>query len=204
MLFKELPDVYYNVQTSPVDVKLLVAKNLWRRSEIISEFKNSLTLFDEYIVNNGEKPETIANRLYQDPFLSWTIFIANDIVNYYEQWPRSTRQLSEYVEAKYDNPQATKHYVTTEVKQGNNIIVPAGKVVPQNYSISYYNGTTTVTANPTVSITNYQYEEQLNSKKEKITVVRPSIIEQFAEVYKRRVRKGGLVTVANSAYGIKM
>ena len=99
MLFKELPDVYYNVQTSPVDVKLLVAKNLWRRSEIISEFKNSLTIFDEYIVNNGEKPETIANRLYQDPFLSWTIFIANDIVNYYEQWPRSSKQLAVYVES---------------------------------------------------------------------------------------------------------
>ena len=156
MLFKSLPDVYYNVQTSPVDVKLLSAKNLWRRSEIVSEFKNSITIFDEMIVNNGEKPEVIANRIYKNPFLAWTIFVANDIVNYYEQWPRSTRQLSEYVEAKYDNPQATKHYVTTEVKQGNNIIVPAGKVVPQNYSISYYNGTTTVTAN----VEEEQFEEE--------------------------------------------
>ncbi len=204
MLFKELPDVYYNIQQSPVDVKLLVAKNLWRRSEIVSEFKNSLTIFDEYIVNNGEKPETIANRLYEDPFLSWTIFIANDIVNYYEQWPRSSRQLAEYVESKYDNPQATKHYVTTEVKQGTSIIVPAGKVVPQNYSISYFNGSTTVTANPTVSITNYQYEEQLNSEKEKISIIKPSVINQFVEVYYRRIRKGGLITIANSAYDIQM
>ena len=203
-LFKRLPDLYYNVQQSPVDPKLLVAKNIWRRSEILKEYKNSITIFDEFIVNNGEKPEHISYQIYDNPFYAWTIFVANDIVNYYEQWPRSSKQLAEYVSAKYDNPQATKHYVTTEVKQGRNIIVPAGKVVPQNYSISYYNGTTTVTANPTVSITNYQYEEQLNSKKEKITVVRPSIIEQFAEVYKRRVRKGGLVTVANSAYGIKM
>ena len=204
MLFKELPDVYYNVQTSPVDVKLLVAKNIWRRSEIISEFKNSLTLFDEYIVNNGEKPETIANRLYQDPFLSWTIFIANDIVNYYEQWPRSSKQLAEYVESKYDNPQATKHYVTTEVKQGTSIIVPAGKVVPQNYSISYFNGTTTVTANPTVSITNYQYEEQINSEKEKIQIIRPSMIESFVETYYQRVNRAGVVSVGNSAFEIKM
>ena len=203
-LFKALPDLYYNVQTSPVDVKLLAAKNIWRRSEIVAEFKNSVTIFDEMIVNNGEKPELIANRIYKDPFLSWTIFVANDIVNFYEQWPRSSRQLSEYVAAKYDNPQATKHYVTTEVKQGVSIIVPAGKVVPQNYSISYFNGTTTVTANPTVSITNYQYEEALNSEKEKITVIRPSVVEQFVEIYKRRVRTGGLVTVANSAYGIKM
>ena len=204
MLFKSLPDVYYNVQTSPVDVKLLSAKNLWRRSEIVSEFKNSITIFDEMIVNNGEKPEVIANRIYKNPFLAWTIFVANDIVNYYEQWARSTRQLSEYVEAKYDNPQATKHYVTTEVKQGNNIIVPAGKVVPQNYSISYYNGTTTVTANPTVSITNYQYEEQINSEKEKIQIIRPNVIESFVETYYRRVNQGGAVSVANSAFEIKM
>ena len=204
MLFKSLPDVYYNVQTSPVDVKLLSAKNLWRRSEIVSEFKNSITIFDEMIVNNGEKPEVIANRIYKNPFLAWTIFVANDIVNYYEQWPRSTRQLSEYVEAKYDNPQATKHYVTTEVKQGNSIIVPAGKVVPQNYSISYYNGTTTVTANPTVSITNYQYEEQINSEKEKIQIIRPNMIESFVETYYRRVNQGGAVSVANSAFEIRM
>ena len=204
MLFNSLPNLYYNVQTSPTDVKLLATKNLWRRSEIIGEFKNSLTLFNEYIINNGEKPEIIANRLYKNPFYTWTLFVANDIINYYEQWPRSSRQLAEYVTAKYDNPQATKHYVTTEVKQGNNIIVPAGKVVPQNYSISYYNGSTTVTANPTVSITNYQYEEQLNSEKEKIQVIKPTLIKQFVSAYQRRVNKGGRITVGNTAYDLKM
>ena len=56
MLFNSLPNLYYNVQTSPTDVKLLATKNLWRRSEIVKEFKNSLTLFNEYIINNGEKP----------------------------------------------------------------------------------------------------------------------------------------------------
>jgi len=204
MLFNTLPNLYYNVQTSPTDVKLLATKNLWRRSEIVKEFKNSLTLFNEYIINNGEKPEIIANRLYKNPFYTWTLFVANDIINYYEQWPRSSRQLAEYVTAKYDNPQATKHYVTTEVKQGNNIIVPAGKVVPQNYSISYYNGSTTVTANPTVSITNYQYEEQLNSEKEKIQVIKPTLIKQFVSAYQRRVNKGGRITVGNTAYDLKM
>ena len=204
MLFKALPNLYYNVQSSPVDVKLLAVKNIFRRAEILKEFKTSVTIFDEFLVNNGEKPEVIANRIYQNPFYAWTLFIANDIINYYEQWPRSSRQLAEYVESKYDNPQATKHYVTTEVKQGNNIIVPAGKVVPQNYSVSYFNGTTTVTANPTVSITNYQFEEQLNSKKERIQVIRPSMIEQFVEVYKRRVRTKDIVSVANSAFSVTM
>ena len=59
-------------------------------------------------------------------------------------------------------------------------------------------------SNPTVSITNYQYEEQLNSEKEKISVIKPSVINQFVEVYYRRLRKGGLITIANSAYDIQM
>ena len=79
-----------------------------------------------------------------------------------------------------------------------------GKVVPQNYSISYFNGTTTVTANPTVSITNYQYEEQINSEKEKIQIIRPNMIESFVETYYRRVNQGGAVSVANSAFEIRM
>ena len=67
MLFKRLPDLYYNVQQSPVDPKLLAAKNIWRRSEILKEYKSSITIFDEFIVNNGEKPEHIS---YQNDYYS--------------------------------------------------------------------------------------------------------------------------------------
>ena len=82
--------------------------------------------------------EVIAERIYDNPFYNWTLFIANDIVNYYAQWPKSSIQLTQYVSNKYDNPQATKHYVTTEVKNlAGNVIIPAGKVVPSNYSVSY-------------------------------------------------------------------
>ena len=204
MLFQNLPNLYYNIQTSPSDAKLLAAKNIFRRGQILDEYKDSITIFDEFIVNNGEKPEILATRLYDNPFYAWTLFIANDIVNYYEQWPRSSKQLAEYVESKYDNPQAIKHYVTTEVKQGNNVIVPAGKVVPQTYSVSYFNGATTVTANPTVSITNYQYEEQINSEKEKIQIIRPDMIENFVGSYYRRLRKGGVLNVGISAFDISM
>ena len=53
-LLKNLPDLFYNIARSPVDVHLLHAKNLWQRSEVLPEYVNSITLFDEYIVKNGE------------------------------------------------------------------------------------------------------------------------------------------------------
>ena len=205
MLLKNLPELFYNIAKSPVDVDLLYAKNLWQRSEILPEYINSVTRVDEYVVINGESPEVLAKRVYGNPFYNWTFFIANDIVNFYEQWPKSSSQLSDYVSNKYSNPQATKHYVTTEVKNtAGNIIIPAGKVVPSNYSVSYIDNGIVVTANPVVSITNYQYEEEINGKKEKIKVIRPHLIKDFVESYYRRLNKSGPLTVSSTAYELKM
>ena len=191
-MLKGLPDLLYNFGRSQIDAEYLLAKNLWRRAEIIEEYKSSLTMFDEYIVQNGERPEDIALHEYKNPFYNWTILVINDIVNYHEQWPKTQKQLEEYVNDKYAPTDAepnrgatsTKHYVTTEVRDTkNDIIVPAGKIVPSNYSVSYFNGTVLVTSNPVVSITNYAYEEEINSKKEKIQIVKPNYIEDFVSKY---------------------
>lgn len=179
-----LPNVFYNMGSSSSDPKFLLAKNIWQRAEVLQDKKSNLTIFDEYVVKNGERPEDIATSIYDNPFYNWTILIINDIVDFYDQWPRSTRQLQEYVEQKYDQPMGTKHYVTYEVKDDNgNVVCPAGKIVPQDFQVAFYNGTTTVTANPTVSVSNYQYEDELNSKKEKIQIIRPEFIEDFVASY---------------------
>ena len=186
-----LPDLMYNFSPNQLDAKFILAKNIWKRGEILKEFKTSISLFDEYIVKNGERPEDISTQLYKNPFYNWTILIINDITDYYSQWPRSVRQLQEFVDNKYSQPMGTKYYVTTEVKDDDgNIICPAGKIVPQTFQVAYYNGSTTVTANPTVSVSNYQYEEQLNAKKEKIQIVRPTVIEEFVNVYYQLLTKG--------------
>ena len=202
-----LPDLMYNFSPNQLDAKFILAKNIWKRGEILKEFKTSISLFDEFVVRNGERPEDISTQLYKNPFYNWTILIINDITDYYSQWPRSVKQLQEFVDNKYSQPMGTKYYVTTEVTDDNgNIICPAGKIVPQTFQVAYYNGSTTVTANPTVSVSNYQYEEQLNAKKERIQVVRPTVIEEFVNVYYQRLTKGapGIVQVGGTLSDISM
>ncbi len=204
-MLNSLPNLYYNIRNSPTDPKVLVGKNLWRRAELLREYKSSMTIFNEYIIKEGEKPEDIAIKFYKNPFYNWTILVINDITNFYEQWPKSTRQLNEYVYAKYDNPMATKHYVTTEVKDANdNVIVPAGKIVPSSFQVAYWNGSVTVTANPVVSVTYYNHEADLNAKKEKIQIVKPSYVEDFVKVYKKNQIKGGRISAGNSFYSIDL
>ena len=204
-MLKRLPDLFYNFSSRPLDSDYLLVKNIWRRAQILVEYKSQVTLFTEENVRDGERPEDIATRLYRNPFYNWTILVINDITDVYAQWPKSVQQLQDFINQKYDNPMATKHHVTTEVKDANgNIIVPAGKVVASNYQISYYDGSTTVTATPVASVTNATYETELNSKKQNIQVVKPELIEDFVSVYYNIANKGKNQPSATSAADITM
>ena len=204
-MLKRLPDLFYNFSSRPLDSDYLLVKNIWRRAQILVEYKSQVTLFTEENVRDGERPEDIATRLYRNPFYNWTILVINDITDVYSQWPKSVSQLQEFINDKYDNPMATKHHVTTEVKDANgNIIVPAGKVVASNYQISYYDGSTTVTATPVASVTNATYETELNSKKQNIQVVKPELIEDFVSVYYNIANKGKNQPSVTSAADITM
>ena len=204
-MLRGLPELLYNISSKPLDPDFLFVRNIWRRAEVLTEFKSQVTIFNEITVRDGERPEDIATAFYNNPFYNWTVLVANDIVDVYSQWPRSITQLQDFINQKYDNPQATKHHVTTEVRDNdNNVIVPAGKVVPSNFQVSYYNGSTTVTANPVVSVTNAMYETELNSKKQNIQVVKPKLIEDFVAEYKALLLKGRITTVAGGTSDINM
>ncbi len=204
-MLKRLPDLFYNFSSRPLDSDYLLVKNIWRRAQILVEYKAQVTLFTEENVKDGERPEDVATRLYRNPFYNWTILVINDITDVYAQWPKSVQQLQDFINQKYTNPMATKHHVTTEVKDANgNIIVPAGKVVPSNYQIAYYNGSNTVTAIPVASVTNATYETELNSRKQNIQVVKPELIEDFVSVYYDIANKGKNERSVTSAADITM
>ena len=204
-MLRGLPELLYNFSSKPLDPDFLFVKNIWRRAEILTEYKSQVTIFNEITVQDGERPEDVATAFYNNPFYNWTVLVANDIVDVYSQWPRSITQLQDFINQKYDNPQATKHHVTTEVKDAkNNVIVEAGKIVASNYQVSYYNGTTTVTATPVVSVSNEQFEFEENAKKARIQIIKPQIIEDFVENYYAILVKGKVDRVGASATDINM
>ena len=135
-MIEKLPELLYNFSSKPLDPDFLVVKNIWRRAQILTEFKSQVTIFTEITVGDGERPEDLATQYYGNPFYNWTILVMNDITDYYAQWPKSTVQLQEFINAKYDNGQATKHHVTTEVKDANGrLVFPKGKVVDSGFTI---------------------------------------------------------------------
>ena len=61
-------------------------------------------MYDTYDVKEGETPEMIADKLYDDPELHWVVLMVNDITDRFHQWPMSAFQFEQYVKDKYDDP----------------------------------------------------------------------------------------------------
>ena len=64
-MIKNLPNLLYNIGSKSLDPDFLYVKNIWRRAEILTEFKAQISLFDEENVQDGERPEDIATRFYR-------------------------------------------------------------------------------------------------------------------------------------------
>ena len=185
-LFERMPNVVYNYTDQILDPRVYTAKNLWRRNDVRDDYLSNLVLFDDFFIKEGDSPESIAFNYYERVDYGWTILVVNDITNYHEQWPRTATSLREYVYDKYENPDAVMMYETTEVVDAlQRKIVEAGKRVPSNFQITYYDGTASagVTVNPVSAVTYYQYEERLNNEKEKIQLIKPTYIKEFVDLY---------------------
>ena len=207
MLFQRSPNVIYNYTDNYLTPNLYTTKNLWRRNDIKDDYLSGLILMDDYIIRSGDTPESLSFDFYQRVDYGWSIMVANDITNYHEQWPRTSTALNEYVYAKYENPDAVMMYETTEVVDAlNRKIVEAGKRVPSNFQITYYDGTASagVTVNPVSPVTYYQYEERLNNEKEKINVIKPSYIEEFVKIYVASLHRGGSTVIGQSKSDVKI
>jgi len=181
--FNELPNLDYLSQLPDVNSNetYITVKNLFKRAKLRTDTINVITAFDYYQIEDNQRPDVIAQKLYGDAELDWVILITNNITNIREEWPLSNQNLYNHMIEKYETEHALSyihHYETTEVKdEYNRLVVPSGLQVDSNYSITYSKlNNALVTVSPVKSVTNYEYEINENEKKRKIRVLKPQYL----------------------------
>lgn len=91
---------YFNFFPSTEYANTIVT-NLISKVKFDQSVQKNLAVFYPYTVEQGERPDQIAGRYYDNPELDWVIYLANDIMDPYYDWPLSQNQFYEYVTAKY-------------------------------------------------------------------------------------------------------
>jgi hypothetical protein len=179
--FRELPNLEYQsfLSSSRGSDEYLLVKNIFRRVKLRDDLQNVFTIFNKYEIQEGARPDTVAEELYKSSQYDWVVLIGAGIVNVRNEWPLSDRDIYRYSEQLYGNDlNAVHHYETTEVKDSNGrLILPAGKIVDSTFTIPDPN-IPIQTLNPVVGISNYEYEVRKNNKKRDIYVLKPAYLQQ--------------------------
>ena len=200
--FRELPDIEYqsNLLHKISSKEFVRVKNLFRRVKIQDYIQDKVTLFDKYVILEGQRPDTVAELFYGASDLDWIVILTAGITNIRDQWPLSNYDLYKYVENKYgDDLNAIHHYETIEVVDSRGrLILPKGQVVDANFTIppaydaasgNYYVGvgaesnvkyeTVSGDISPVIGVSNWEYEVIKNEEKREIFLMKPTYLQQY-------------------------
>jgi hypothetical protein len=182
--FREVSELLYQSQlperNSAYDY--VRVKNLFRRAKIRDDFFQNITVFSQYTIIGNERPEQVAEKFYGNPTYDWIVLISNNIINARTEWPMSDYEFETYLFRKYTEEELNEvhHYETITYYDGDGkLIMPSGKVVDSNFSLTYYdNGFQTErTVSPIKSISNYEYETKVNDDKRNIYLLRTRYLQ---------------------------
>ena len=177
--FRELPNISYPSllpSNNKVEDRIIV-KNLFKRSKLRSDVDQAITAFNYYYIEQGMRPDILAQELYGDSELDWVVLTSNNITNVRDQWPLEHDDLNQYMLDKYGSDQnilGIHHSETIKiVDKFNRIILEGGLEVDANFTFTFvgtvisstgslikvnFGGSSSNTITPVASITNYYYE----------------------------------------------
>lgn len=100
--FSKFPEMIYDL-TKPGSntVNIIVVKDIVRRVKLNSNVASSVFSYDEYDIQEGERPDILAHQFYNSSKLAWIILLTNEIHDVYDDWPRTERELRNMINKKY-------------------------------------------------------------------------------------------------------
>ena len=186
--FSYFPDIYVGTcTTSSTKQEYQKIKNIFRRVKAREDLSKYTEFFEQYSIADGELPFQIAKEVYGDDELDWVVLLTNNIVDPYEDWPRSRRELEQFANDKYQNKDGVHHYETVEIKYKEIVILEAGSVVDATFTFKDPNGITHSGSNARIPISNWEYEYFENEKKRQIYLAMPNTLDSFIEEFEELI-----------------
>lgn len=161
--------------------------NITRRIGLNQVIQSRKASFYNYSIEEGERPDMIAHRYYDDASLDWIIWLTNDIHDPYFQWPMDTYTFDLYIRDKYGSlaeAQAqTYAYYQILTKQETLI---TGKVIPERkieVDLDTYNSLATDWRS---KYNSYEWEDAENERRRNIVILErdfiPDVLKKCARL----------------------
>jgi len=78
-----------------------IITNILFRTAILQEVLSNSSSYTEYIIKEGDTPEILASKFYNDPETHWIILYANEMLDPQYDWPLTYNTLQKHIADKY-------------------------------------------------------------------------------------------------------
>jgi|TARA_Y100000052_G_scaffold23832_1_gene25911 hypothetical protein len=186
--FRQLPNLDYpslsNDRSSVYDYETV--KNIFKRAIIRNDIFDEVTAFTKYSVQGDERPDQVADTMYDDPTLDWVVLTTNNIIHVRDEWPMGNQDFLTYLNDKYTAEElANIHHYETEVVRDSNgkLIQLSGITVPEGHSVTFVDNGVLRTESKIKSFSFLEHETNLNDAKRNINILRPEYLNLFLEEF---------------------
>ena len=179
--FRQIPNLQYP-NRAPGEKTIsnyTEVKNLFKRAKLREDIYANLAYFTKYQIIGDERPDNVAEKIYDDPTLDWIVLLANNITNVQTEWPSTENAYHNFLIDKYvteEKLHEIHHYECTGVKNSvGSIIVKSGINVPVGFAVTYFDSSTSASVsatNITSDVTNLEYENRIENAKRNIFLLK--------------------------------
>lgn len=168
-----------------------IITDILKRVKFDDTIKNESVLYYTYLIQDGERPEILAHKIYGDEEKHWIILLLNDIVDINEQWPLSYNEMNSHIISKYGSiatAQSTVHayykILTYKILGSDDTIRTEKTQITSTEYASVVQGTETFAhsgKNFTVKTektmqSKFDYEVELNDSKREIKILKKQYV----------------------------
>jgi len=182
--FSNYPRIAYDISGDNSTVpNYTVAVNLMIRNKLRGAVENDIATYYPYVVPEGMRPDVLSYQYYGDTIYTWAIYLINNILDPYWEWPLGYKDFRSYVSNKYGSIETAQsqihHYEyiarARAEKTGTSDPVPAHKL-----EIDYQTYTETAVTEREI-IYSYGYERDLNESKREIQLIDSAYIQSVQD-----------------------
>jgi len=200
--FSYFPTTVHDLENENRKVALT---NILRRFKIDSNLRNESMVFYNYQIQEGDRPDTIAEKYYGSPNYSWLVAHFNNITDIHRDFPLFGQNFDKYITGKYGSistAQSTIHEyrIFCKHKDENGANTPSkkrvlvdGTVIAERVlvvDLATFNTTEAAYKYNATGVSKYDYEVELNENKRQIELLDVRYLSTIRDEVENILRNG--------------
>lgn len=213
--FNYFPKTLYNLDDDTNTLNSVT--NIIARFAFEEKLKENSAAFYKYALRDGDTPEIVARKYYDNSERHWIVLLFNNIIDPQWEWPLDDKTFNEFVDKKYSAPEYAdtantgipgftwarntnneKKYFKT-VTTITNVLETVEKFEVDNDTYDTIDVSTNnyvLADNTTVTIiiekekqTYYDYEQELNESRREIKLLKPEFVPLVEKEFKKIIKQ---------------